>query len=88
MSDNKETTFDDKCNILAELWIDYRDEEDLQEFISYSDLGLPLAFAIVENLVTPTPRAKELIVESFALLLGSLEIEDTGFTNVEELMLG
>jgi hypothetical protein len=88
MSDNKETTFEDRCNILGELWIDYRDEDDLQDFISYNDLGLPLAFAVAEDLVKPSARAVEMINESFELLLAALEIDDAGFTNFDDLMLG
>ena len=88
MTDNKETTFEDKCNILGELWIDYREEDDLQEFIGYNDLGLPLAFAVAEDLVKPSARAVEMINESFALLLASLEIDDAGFTSFDDLMLG
>lgn len=85
---NKETTFENKCNILGELWIDYRDEEDLSEFIAYNDLGLPLAFSIAEDLVKPTPRAIEMINETFAMLLLSLEVEDNGFETLDELMVG
>lgn len=88
MSDNKETTFADKCNILGELWIDYRDENDLQEFVTYNDMGLPLAFAVAEQLVSPAPRAKEMIEETFQMLLTSLEVEDNGFTTFDDLMLG
>lgn len=88
MSDKEETTFENKCNILAELWVDYRDSHDLQEYVSYNDLGLPLSFLVSEALVTPTPRAKDMIVESFDLLLSTLEVEDVGFTTLEELMLG
>ena len=86
--DKKETTFEDRCNILGELWIDYREEDDLQEFIGYNDLGLPLAFAVAEDLVKPSARAVEMINESFALLLASLEIDDAGFTSFDDLMLG
>lgn len=85
---NKETTFENRCNILGELWIDYRDEEDLEEFITYNDLGLPLAFSIAEDLVKPTPRAVEMINESFNMLLISLEVEDNGFETLDELMVG
>lgn len=88
MSDNKETTFEDKCNILAELWVDYRDEPDLSDFVSYNDLGLPLAFGVAEDLVQPKPRATEIINETFEMLLAALEVEDAGFTNLDELMLG
>ena len=86
--DNKETTFDNKCNILSELWVDYRDEADLQDFISYNDLGLPLGFLVSENLATPSQRAKDMIEETFVLLLASLEVEDAGFESFDELMLG
>lgn len=85
---NKETTFENKCNILGELWIDYRDEEDLIEFITYNDLGLPLAFAISEDLVKPAPRAMDMVNESFEMLLVSLEVEDNGFETLDELMVG
>jgi hypothetical protein len=89
MSEEKQTTtFEDKCNILGELWIDYRDEADLEDFISFNDLGLPLAFAIAEALVKPGAKAVEMVNESFDLLLASLEIDDAGFTNFEDLMLG
>ena len=86
--DSKETTFDNKCNILSELWVDYRDEPDLQDFISYNDLGLPLGFLVSESLVTPSQRAKDMIDETFVLLLASLEVDDIGFESFEELMLG
>ena len=86
--DKKETTFEDRCNILGELWIDYREEDDLADFISFNDLGLPLAFAVAEDLVKPSARAVEMINESFELLLASLEIDDAGFTSFEDLMLG
>jgi hypothetical protein len=86
--DSKETTFDNKCNILSELWVDYRDEEDLADFISYNDLGLPLGFLVAESLVTPSQRAKDMIEETFVLLLASLEVDDAGFESFDELMLG
>jgi len=86
--ENQETTFDNKCNILSELWVDYRDEPDLQDFISYNDLGLPLGFLVSESLVTPSQRAKDMIDETFVLLLASLEVEDAGFESFDELMLG
>jgi len=86
--ENQETTFDNKCNILSELWVDYRDEPDLQDFISYNDLGLPLGFLVSESLVTPSQRAKDMIDETFVLLLASLEVDDAGFESFDELMLG
>jgi len=86
--ENKETTFESRCNILAELWMDYRDQEDLKDFIDYNDLGLPLAFLLAENIVPVTPKGKAMLNETFDLLLAVLEVEDAGFDTLEELMIG
>ena len=87
MSDKEETAFENKCSILAELWIDYRNAEDFIDFISYNDLGLPLAFLVSEKLVTPGERATAMIDETFELLLAAMKIEDAGFETLEELFL-
>jgi len=89
MSEDKETTtFENKGLILAELWIDYRDEPDLKDFVSYNDLGLPLGFLVSEGLVTPSKKAIEMVEETFEMLLVAFGVEDAGFTSIDELMLG
>ena len=86
--ENKETTFENKCSILAELWMDYRDQEDLKDFVDYNDLGLPLAFLLTEAIVPVSPKGKAMLNETFDLLLAVLEVEDAGFDTLEELMIG
>jgi hypothetical protein len=81
-----ETTFDNKVAILAKLWLDYRDDEEFTDFIEYNDLGLPLAYAISTNIVKSTPTAEKFINETFDLLLAGLEVEDTGFEDLEEIL--
>jgi hypothetical protein len=81
-----ETTFDNKVAILAELWLDYRDDEEFTDFIEYNDLGLPLAYAISTNIVKSTPTAEKFINETFELLLAGLEVEDTGFEDLAEVL--
>jgi hypothetical protein len=75
-----------KIGILAELWMNYRDDEGLEDFVEYNDLGLPLAYAIATDIVSLSPRAAMYIEETFQLLLDSLEIEDTGFQNLNEML--
>ena len=83
------TTFDNKCIILAELWIDYRDSSDLADYVDYNDMGLPLAFLLSEKLVkVESPYATKMILESFDQLLTTLGVDDTGFYTLEELMIG
>jgi hypothetical protein len=58
--------------------MDYRTDEAFQEMFDYGDLAFPLAFAITEKVVEPTPLATEYIEEIWDILLDSLEIVDTG----------
>ncbi len=87
-SDNGEelTSFEDACSILAELWIDHRNEKTFEDFVSYNDLGLPLAFLIDSEIALPTQIAKQYIQETWDILLASLEIEeDLGFSCLQDL---
>jgi hypothetical protein len=82
-----ETTIDNKTQILAQLWLDYKDDEEFTDFIEYNDLGLPLAYAVSTNIVKITPEAEKFINETFDLLLTGLGIEeDTGFEDLQELL--
>jgi hypothetical protein len=85
--DNKETSFDNKCEILSDLWMDHRHQEDFEDFISYNDLGLPLSFLVHEELVTPSELAKNMINETFDLFLAALEVDDTGFDGLDDMLM-
>lgn len=82
-----ETTFENKTKILAELWMNYRDDENFEDFISYNDLGLPLAYALAYNLISARDAGKVFIEETFKLLLVSLEVEDNDFTTLDDIFL-
>ena len=80
------TDFSNKCEILAELWMDYRDDEEFQDFIEYNDLGLPLAYAFQGSLIKNlNPSGEALIDETWTLFLAGLEIEDTGFETLDDV---
>lgn len=82
----EKTTFDDKAAILADLWLNYRSDEDFQDFVEYNDIGLPLAYAISNGIVEVTDMATRFIEETFDLLLDGLDIEDTGFEDLDEIL--
>ena len=82
------TNIETKCEILADLWIDYRGEETFTDFIEYNDLALPLAFAVANDIVKITPKAEMFITESFELLLAALGAEDEGFESLEDVLGG
>jgi hypothetical protein len=86
MSEITTTPFSNKCEILGELWLKYRSEPEFEDFIDYNDLGLPVAYAIANDIVKSTDLAKSFVEETFDLLITSLEVEDTGWDNLDELL--
>ena len=88
MANDNSTTFENKCNILGDLWMQYRFDRQFEDFVQYNDIGLPLAFLIEEELVKPSPTAKAMVDETFELLLTALKIEDSGFDSLDELLVG
>lgn len=81
-----ETQFLDKAQILADLWMNYRWEKDFEDFITYNDLGLPLAFALSEEIIERTPQLDTYIEETFALFLAAVELEDEGFDSLDDIL--
>lgn len=83
-----ETAFADKVEILSDLWMYHRSDEDFENLFEHADLGLPLAYAKSTDLIDAlTTRAVDLINETFDMLLGTLGIEeDTGYESLDELL--
>jgi hypothetical protein len=65
----------------------YREDDNFADFFSYNDLGLPLAYLIDAGIVKPTDMSNKFIEETFALLLTSLEVEDEGFEELDDVFL-
>lgn len=80
------TTFENKIEILSNLYNSYRDDEDMEDFFEYNDLGLPMANLFSEGLVTINERGKIYIDETWGLFLQSLEIEDMGFETLDQVL--
>jgi hypothetical protein len=83
---SEKTSLENRMQILAELWLEYRNDQNFEDFIKYNDLGLPLAYAIAEGIVETTPPAENYINETFELLLAGLGIEDENFENLDEIL--
>ena len=88
MSDTPTNHFFRKCEILGSLWINYRQDEQFQDFIEYNDIGLPLAYAFAEEIAKPTEIAHKYIEETYALLLEALDISDEEYESLEEMLDG
>jgi hypothetical protein len=85
-SDSTTTQYTDRVAILAELWTNYKGDEEFADFIEYNDLGLPLAYAIDNAIVKSSSLAEQFINETFELLLAGLAIEDTGFETLDDIL--
>ena len=78
--------FENKTTILAELWMNYREDDQIKDFVDYNDLGLPLAYLITNEIVIPTNQAQVYINETYDLLVAALEVEDVEYESLEEMM--
>ena len=78
--------FSNKITILAELWMNYRDDEQLKDFIEYNDLGLPMAYFLMNELVLPTKQSEVYVNETYELLVASLGAEDIEYESLDELL--
>lgn len=79
-----ETTFDNKCAILSAIWMEHRNDTGLEEFIRYNDLGLPLAYAIDNGIITKTSQVDDFISEAFGNLLDLFDVSDSGWNTLDE----
>jgi hypothetical protein len=80
------TTFDNKALILGQLWIQFKGDDEFSDFFEYNDLGLPLAFAFAEGIVNHTPTLEQYINETWDLFIEGLDMEDTGFESLDEIL--
>ena len=64
-----------KCLLLADFWLNYKEEEGFEDFVEYNDIGLPLAFMITEDIVLSTPIAEVYVNEAWELLCAALNLD-------------
>ena len=82
-----ETTLENKANILSELWLGYKQDDNFEDFFAYNDLGLPLAYCVASGIVKGTELSDKFISETFTLLLASVEVEDEGFESLDDIFM-
>lgn len=80
------TPYSNRCAILGVVWLEYKDDEQFMDFIDYNDLGLPLAYLISEDIVKSTPLAETFINETWELFLAGLDLKDTGFESLDQIL--
>ena len=66
--------------------MNYRDYQDLEVFINYNDLGLTLAYFLMNEIVLPTEQSEVYINETYDLLIASLTVEDKQWESLDEML--
>ena len=79
------TDFTKICEILGSLYANYKEDEDLKDFIEFNDLGLPLAYFVSEGLAEVSDDGARYITETWQLFLASMDIQDTGWDSLDQI---
>lgn len=81
------TDFQTQCAILSDLWLNYRDHEELEDFVEYNDLGLPLAYLIHTELAVATEQGIPYVEETFNLLCSALDLDmEAEYVSLNEML--
>lgn len=77
-----------KCLILADFWLNYKEEEEFEDFVAYNDIGLPLAFMIAEDIVLSTIVAEVYVNEAWELLCRALNVDSKqNYDSLEDMFI-
>lgn len=85
MSEATNTPLSNRADILSELWIKYKGSEGFEDFITYNDLGLPLAYAVSHGIIESNTMVDGFINETFDVFVEALEIEDIGYDDLTSM---
>ena len=87
-SDGTTIPYSKKCLILADFWLNYKDEEDFEDFVAYNDIGLPLAFMITEDIVLSTTTAEVYVNEAWELLCSAMDVDSKqDYDSLEDMFI-
>lgn len=85
-----QTPFSNKVEILGEFWMFYRDQaekdEGWQDFLSWADIGLPMAYMAWQELVTIKPDSKIYVEQTWDVLCEMLNLDpQSRFGSIAEM---
>ena len=80
------TDFTKVCEILGTLYVNYKEDEEFEDFIDFNDLGLPLAYLASENLCEVSDDGARYITETWLLFVQSLGLQDSGFETLDQML--
>jgi hypothetical protein len=78
----------DKSGIMAELWMNYRDDKNFSDFFGYNDIGLPISYYLAEGLITElSPLGEQYIMETCDMFLAMLDVTEEDVDSLVDINL-
>lgn len=75
------THFSNKCHVLGELWLYYREDaqnhDEWQQYFDWADIALPLAYMAWQDLATVKPEAKKYVDDAWITFCEMIGIDAT-----------
>ena len=69
--------FEEKAGVIGTLWIEFRKSDEYADFMSYNDLGCPLAYMYSSGLVKElSDQGIAMISETFNMFLELLDVTE------------
>jgi hypothetical protein len=76
-----------KIAVLADLYLNYRDEEQFKEFADYNDIGLPIAHLVHTGLCNMNKEAELYIEETYDLLIAAMGVDpDEVYETIDDMI--
>ncbi len=76
-----------KIAVLADLYLNYRDEDQFKEFADYNDIGLPIAHLVHTGLCNMNKEAELYIEETYDLLIAAMGVDpDEVYETIEDMI--
>jgi hypothetical protein len=69
--------FDEKAGVVSTLWFEFRNSDEFADFVTYNDIGCPLAYMYANGLVKElSEQGIEMITETFGIFLELLDVTE------------
>ena len=64
-----------KIAVLADFYLNYRDQDPYKDFAEYNDIGLPLAYVVQQGMAETNQEGRAFIEETYELLCSAMDID-------------
>jgi hypothetical protein len=82
-----ETSLEEKAQIIVEFLQDFKESGEYDEFFDGSNLGIPLAIALIQDMADLTESGLEIFEDTWSQLCDLFSMDETAnYESIEDLM--